>query len=168
MKASYDKAPGSGPGQALEVIAKGCGLEPALVRAIVQVESSGNPRAIRYEPAFYERYVKAGPYPQAEHRLLASSLGLMQIMGLVAREHGFTGELSQLFIPEVGLLYGCLHLARFWERYGASLEDSIAAYNAGSARRLPDGRYVNQEYVGRVLKAFRLLTQTIQGKEGNA
>lgn len=55
MKASFEKA--------LGVIARGCGLKPSLVRAIVQVESSGNPRAIRYEPAFYERYVKGCSYP---------------------------------------------------------------------------------------------------------
>lgn len=159
MKAPYDKAPGSGPGQALGVIARGCGLKPALVRAIVAVESSGNPRAVRYEPAFYERYVKGSKYPQEEHKLLASSLGLLQIMGLVAREHGFTGPLEQLFIPEVNLLYGCLHLARFQAKY-ATLEEVVASYNAGGPRRGPDGRYVNQSYVDRVLKALKLLEQT--------
>lgn len=145
MKASYDRA--------LGVIAKGCGLKPALVRAIVQVESSGDPKAVRYEPAFYERYVKGSSYPQAEHRLLASSLGLMQVMGLVAREHGFCGPLEQLFIPEVNLLYGCLHLARFWERYG-KLEDVVASYNAGSPRKDPDGKYVNWAYVAHVIEEF--------------
>lgn len=145
MKASFEKA--------LDVIARGCGLKPALVWAIVQVESSGDPKAVRYEPAFYECYVKGSSYSQEEHRLLASSLGPMQIMGLVAREHGFCGPLEQLFIPEVSLLYGCLHLARFWERYG-NLEDVVASYNAGSPRKGPDGKYVNWAYVARVMEEF--------------
>lgn len=76
-------------------------------------------------------------------------------MGLVAREHGFSGPLERLFIPEVNLLYGCLHLARFWERYG-NLEDVVASYNAGSPRRGPDGKYVNWAYVARVMEVLKL------------
>ena len=35
------------------------GLEPSLVAAIILVESSGNPYAIRVEPGFWKRYSTA-------------------------------------------------------------------------------------------------------------
>ncbi|PYU32417.1 MAG: lysozyme, partial [Acidobacteria bacterium] len=69
-------------------------LWPELVCAIVEQESAWNPWALRYEPAFYEKYIA----PQiargviadlTEWRARAFSWGLMQVMGQVAREHGF-------------------------------------------------------------------------------
>lgn len=139
--------------KAFNVITKGCDLSPELVRAVIQVESGGNPQAIRYEPAFHKKYVEGSGYPKEDHQLLASSLGIMQVMGLVAREHGFDGDLNALLIPEVGLLYGCIHLAGLQEKH-AALEEVVASYNAGSPRRRKDGRFVNQDYVDKVFKAM--------------
>lgn len=147
MSKPYDKA--------LGVIAKGWGLKPALVRAIVQVESSGNPKAIRYEPAFYEKYTK-GKYPFTESRSLATSWGLMQIMGLVSRELGYEGSLSFLLIPELGLFWGCHKLASISEKH-QNEQEIIAAYNAGSPRRGLDGKFINQEYVDKVLREIASL-----------
>lgn len=139
----------------IDIIARGCSLDTNLVRAIITVESAWNLRAIRYEASFYERYLKNSAYPKEEHRLLASSLGLMQIMGVVAREQGFDGPLENLFIPEVNILYGCILLRKLSQRY-QTLEEIIAAYNAGSATRTPDGCFVNQGYVDKILKAMEL------------
>lgn len=133
----------------LGVIAKGWGLKPSLVRAIVQVESSGNPKAIRYEPAFYERYVKGKGYQATEAHLLSSSWGLLQVVGLVARELGYEEHLSFLLLPELGLFWGCRKLAELATKYPDE-QETIAAYNAGSPRRLKDGTFVNQEYVDKV------------------
>jgi hypothetical protein len=83
-----------------------------------------------------------------------ASWGMLQVMGAVAREHGFRGGyLTELCNPEIGLEYGCLHLAalrkRFYLRWG--WDGVIAAYNAGSPRF--NGRaFDNQQYVDKVRK----------------
>ncbi len=59
-----------------------------------------------------------------------TSLGLMQIMGAVARERGFKGpRLTDLLDPASGLEWGCKHLAALCRRF--DFEDAITAYNGG-------------------------------------
>lgn len=76
----------------------------------------------------------------------------MQVMGVVARELGFDGILTELCDEELGIAYGCKQLVRLkkWQR-GYSESDIIAAYNAGSARFDKQGNYENQSYVDKVL-----------------
>src|SRR5262244_1997825 len=84
-------------------------LDPALVCAVTEQESSWNPWAMRYEPAFFAKYVaplytnnKVGA---SEAYARGFSWGLMQVMGQVAREFGFDGLfLSALCDPEQGLV----------------------------------------------------------------
>jgi soluble lytic murein transglycosylase-like protein len=102
-------------------------LDAALVCAICEQESSWNPWAIRYEPAFFTRYVEpqlsAGQITNTEAQARAFSWGLMQVMGQVAREHNFgaspasnssvsstqtnSASLAQLCDPSAGLEIGC-------------------------------------------------------------
>lgn len=136
-------------------------LPVKLVKAIVKVESGGNPWAIRYEPGFYTRYVAGKRYKtfpgcsyNTEGKMRACSFGLMQIMGQVARELGFDQLfLTELCNPATGLDWGCRKLAQQVERYDSDLESAIAAYNAGSAKRNATGVWQNQEYVDKVRKA---------------
>ena len=95
-----------------------------------------------------------------------TSWGLMQVMGAVARELGHTGPLSDLLDPPTGLFYGCLHLRRFRAKYDI-WPDVIAAYNAGSPRRVAGqiGPYVNQSYVDKVLAAWNNLEVAIPLKD---
>jgi soluble lytic murein transglycosylase-like protein len=97
-------------------------LDAALVCAICEQESEWNPWAIRYEPAFYLRYVApqlaAGQISSTEAQARAFSWGLMQVMGQVAREHSFGAEspkniapLAQLCDPACGLDIGCIVFA---------------------------------------------------------
>ena len=87
-------------------------LDPALVCAIIEQESSWNPHAIRYEPGFRTRYVAPLGLPPTEEIARSISWGLMQVMGQVAREHGFEGKfLSALCDPAIGLDIGCAALA---------------------------------------------------------
>lgn len=84
----------------------------ALVGAIVEQESAWNPHAIRYEPGFRTRYVAPLSLPPTEEIARSISWGLMQVMGQVAREHGFTGKfLSALCDPAIGLDIGCAALS---------------------------------------------------------
>jgi soluble lytic murein transglycosylase-like protein len=133
-----------------------------LVGAIVQTESSGNTWAQRFEPAFLERYVPTAPERfgacsrDTERTQRATSFGLMQIMGQVARELGCTLPfLTQLCEPEIGLDYGCRQLARLRDRHLAKFgwEGVVAAYNAGSPRRDAQGIWENQVYVDKVRAA---------------
>ena len=134
-------------------------VDPDLVRAFIMVESSGDTWAIRTEPGFYKRYVLPLVNSRrirslTEARARSISWGLMQVMGQVAREHGFAGKyLSELCDPEVGIRYGVMHFRKFLDRYGA-LTSAIAAYNAGSAR-YRNGKFVNQDYVDKVLDWHR-------------
>jgi len=88
-------------------------LWPELVCAIVEQESAWNPWALRYEQEFYEKYVapqiaRGAIDDVTESRARAFSWGLMQVMGQVAREHGFASEsLAFLCDPAVGLEIGC-------------------------------------------------------------
>ena len=141
-------------------------LPTALVSAIVMIESSGEPFALRYEPLFFSRYIEKLPGVKAispcsfetERFARATSWGLMQIMGQVARERGFDQPfLSALCDPETGLDYGCRHLAHLTHRYfNGSWPPVIAAYNAGSPR-LVNGQYVNQPYVDKVMAHYERL-----------
>jgi soluble lytic murein transglycosylase-like protein len=73
--------------------AKKCNLDPALVCAVVEQESSWSPWAMRFEPGFLRRYIKP-PVPEAPTTgeiARATSWGLLQIMGQVALEMGFEG-----------------------------------------------------------------------------
>lgn len=130
-------------------------IPPVLVAAIVMVESSGQPHAMRFEPHF--RWLKDPKYyagrlgitVETETALQKMSFGLMQIMGGTARGLGFDGYLTELTNPRENLKWGCQYLAQHFARY--PWHEAIAAYNAGSPR-YEDGRLVNVAYVDKVLK----------------
>jgi soluble lytic murein transglycosylase-like protein len=136
------------------------GLPVGLVHAIVKVESSGNPWAIRYEPGFQRAYLDGKPWRiygavthDTEVVARATSWGLMQVMGQVARERGFEGiYLSELCNPAAGIEYGCRQLKHFEQRHfdAHGWNGVIAAYNAGSPRKDTHNVWVNLQYVHKV------------------
>lgn len=116
----------------IETFAPMYGLDPDVVEALVLVESSGNTDAFRYEPEFYDRYLKdKEPWTHWNRRRISSSYGLCQVMAPVAYELGLTGPPERLFIPEVGLEYGCKKLAAELRWANGDLGKALAAYNAG-------------------------------------
>jgi len=135
-------------------------LSATLIRAISTVESSLDPWKVRYEPSWKyafntQKYAdELGITEQTERSLQSHSWGLMQIMGSVAREHGYTGPLQRLSELDLGLFHGCFHIVKLHMRYNDPT-DIIAAYNAGSAIKGADGKYVNQNYVDRVLALMK-------------
>ena len=130
------------------------GIDPDLIEAFCLVESSDDPDAERFEPDFKKRYIDYMKLDNEEAEGRATSYGLMQIMGQVARELGFKGQFSELFTPEIGLEYSIRHLKHFIDKYNKQgMNHAIAAYNAGSAR-IKGGLFVNQGYVDKVNKAL--------------
>lgn len=115
-------------------------LDPALICAVCEQESSWNPWAMRYEPAFYQRYIQpmfAQPTTEATAR--ATSYGLMQVMGEVARELGFSGPyLSELCDPDTGISFGCKKLAQCLKAQPNTFA-ALMAYNGGG-----NGQYAQQ------------------------
>ena len=141
--------------------AKDHSLDPLLVAAICFVESSFQPESSRYEYRFADHYITNNPkyctLPEEIRVLLATSLGLLQIMGMVANEMGLSVfDLKKLFEPETGLEYGCRYLKKLSGKYGSrGLEALIASYNAGSPRKGPKGNWVNYKYVNKVVKKYQ-------------
>jgi hypothetical protein len=57
----------------------------------------------------------------------------MQVMGQVAREHGFGGKfLSALCEPEAGLETGCTVLAAMIEIAGGDIARALSLWNGGA------------------------------------
>lgn len=114
-------------------IASAHGLDPALVCAIVEQESSGNPWATRYEPAFYAHYISpiAGTMTPTEAYGRAWSWGLMQLMGECARENGYRGDLAQLCDPQTGLDQGCVHFGKKLKAAAGEVAHALQLWNGG-------------------------------------
>lgn len=141
-------------------MAHGADVDTDLVCAIVGVESSWNVWAVRYEPLYAyletpdEWAHKAGVDTPTEIINQKMSWGLMQVMGGVARQYGFTKVLSMLCDPALGLQFGIEHLKSKIRLYGACENDVISAYNAGAPLK-KDGKYKNQDYVDDVSAKLR-------------
>lgn len=120
-------------------------VESKILAAMVFQESKGDACAIRYEPAFFSNYVDgksktelSGHWPTSisnttERIARATSWGLLQVMGQVAREEGFEGEsLAELCRPAIGIEYGAKHLARHLKTYGGDYTKALKRYNGSS------------------------------------
>jgi hypothetical protein len=84
-------------------------VPPALVDAVMAVESSYNPAVIG----------------------LDGEIGLMQVLPSTARMMGFIGTLEQLAQPEINIHYGTEYLAGAWQRAGGDLCTATMKYRAG-------------------------------------
>lgn len=118
------------------------GVSPALVRAVIQVESGGNPRALNTSDP-------------------GSAWGLMQMIPTTARGLGYYGSMSALLDdPALAVDLGTKLLAENLGRTGGNIPDAISAYNGGFRPALgfgrvqADGTYRNQAYVDKVLAAM--------------
>lgn len=142
--------------------AKSFNLDPVLVEAVIEIESAGKPMKVRYEPNWKYLYQvdefakKLGITSDTEKMLQSFSWGLMQVMGSVAREIGFTEDMPALCNPEKNIFYGCKKLKSLCNKYPIQA-DAIAAYNAGIPKVMANGRYFNQQYVDKVTKQMMII-----------
>ena len=103
--------------QELEKAAKESNLDPYLVAGLIRQESEFNPTVISRAHAF----------------------GLMQLVpatgGMLARKEGIVPfNSTMLFDPRVNLKLGTTYLRAQLDRWNGSLEQTLAAYNAGPGR----------------------------------
>lgn len=150
--------------EAIEKWSSQYGLRFTLIQAIMMVETGGNGALYRYEPVFFEKYLKdipveilGGFWPKVvsrdtERNFRAVSWGHMQVMGQTARELGFSMD-SFLYLaePETGIQYGCAYLRQMLNRFQNEIEDpkqlerqAVAAYNGGPGS--PNFKYANKVY----------------------
>ncbi|HEY2400688.1 MAG TPA: lytic transglycosylase domain-containing protein [Steroidobacteraceae bacterium] len=123
--------------QLIEGAARDNRLEPALVAAVMVVESGGDPKAVSRRGA----------------------QGLMQLMPETARKYG----VNDVFDPAQNIRGGARYLHDLAQRYQNDLELILAAYNAGPEAVDRQGRQIPQlhetlAYVPRVIQLYRKLT----------
>jgi soluble lytic murein transglycosylase-like protein len=116
----------------LQEMSQKYGIDPDLARAVMRMESGGNPNAVSS----------------------AGAIGLMQLMPGTARGLGVNPQ-----DPKRNIEGGVKYLAQLADKYDGDYERTLAAYNAGSARvdsydgipPFPE----TQRYVKNVLALYR-------------
>jgi hypothetical protein len=178
----------------LDAAAARSGLELTLLAALVEKESAGETAAWNPEPRYrYFWNVRTGApfrrvselelaakFPPKDFPALAgdpdnewwgqqASWGLTQIMGAVAREHGYAAKYLPALCsdPAANLAIGAAHLAANvrWAsalyvgleggRQAATTRAALAAYNGGRGGNSPTGPLRNAAYADDVLDRYR-------------
>ena len=110
-------------------LAQAHGVNPILVRALIQVESGYRPKA----------------------RSIKGAMGLMQLMPSTARQYNVRNP----YDPTANIAAGVKHLKALLDRWGGAVELALAAYNAGEGavkrfNGMPPYRET-RDYVARIL-----------------
>lgn len=112
--------------------AKESGISFTLLLSIATQESSLRAHAYRFEPAFWERYLKNNPlYHASLPDRVSASYGLFQIMYPTAVDYGFHGEPEELFVPSTNVKFACKILADLLKWSNGDNQKALAAYNGG-------------------------------------
>jgi len=110
------------------------GLDPALLRAVIQAESSYDPFAVSYKGA----------------------IGLMQLMPNTAMRFGVWDP----YDPEQNILGGARYLRELLGLFNSDVQLAVAAYNAGENNVIKYGMKIppfqeTQNYVNKVMSIYR-------------
>lgn len=130
-----------------------------IIIAMICQESGGDRWAVRYEQAFFSRYIASkdrgsllGFIPRetkctlmTEKFLRANSFGLMQIMGETAREIGFKGPLLSLTVPSINVALGCQYFAAKLKQHGGDVDKALLSWNGGGNKKYP---FMVRKWVG--------------------
>jgi len=137
-------------------MAKRYNIPSALILAHIKQESGFDPQAYRAEPQIND-----------------ASYGLMQVLLKTARIFVSDAEAGQMFDPAFNMNVGTAYIAQNLNRYNGNIQDAIAAYNAGTARKNAEGKYTSstgntivQSYVDKVYSNYGKYTEWLsQGAE---
>ena len=94
----------------IDDIAVRSGVDPNIVKAIIQEESGGNPNAIGDN---------------------GESIGLMQIQPKHHKKRMEELGIVSLFDPQENVILGCSILSDLYDKYG-NYEDALSVYNSGN------------------------------------
>ena len=124
--------------------ARSTGLDPALVQAVVAVESAFDPHALSGKGA----------------------IGLMQVLPVTGERYGIRGDTrrsasEKLFDPAINLRVGTRYLRDLLARFENDLSLALAAYNAGEGAVATHDNAVppfaeTRDYVRRVTQVYAL------------
>jgi soluble lytic murein transglycosylase-like protein len=113
------------------------GLDPALACAVAEQESAWNPWAIRYEPAFYQRYEVPQNLTPTEKTARSISWGLFQTMGETVRSAGYKGDMAALCDPTTGIMWGLIVLQKKLTAANQDVNKALLLWNGGSNTAYP-------------------------------
>lgn len=139
-------------------------IVPYMLKAVAFIESSWNPRAYRFEPAYWDRYLKDDPrWAMRDPREVSASYGLCQLMYPTAVAIGFMGLAEELYNPAINIDLGGKYMRllldeawrdkEHWYDFPISAMDvALARYNGGAWRNPNEaGQLRNQGYVDKVM-----------------
>ncbi|MEK6683554.1 MAG: lytic transglycosylase domain-containing protein [Nitrospirota bacterium] len=114
-------------------------VDPALVKAVIKVESDFNPRAVSS----------------------AGAMGLMQLMPATASDL----DVQNPFNPTENISGGVKHLSDLLSRFNSDLTLALAAYHAGAKRVESYGQVPPIEKTHRYIQKVMAAYKTYRGKE---
>jgi soluble lytic murein transglycosylase-like protein len=112
------------------------------IKAFIQTESSGNPKAYRAEPKIDD-----------------GSYGLGQLLLKTARGLGFTGLPVELFDPTMNIDLTTKLIAQLRDKYGENISRVYSAYNSGRPDLYKTSSQVKTN-VDHLLANFKLVLQS--------
>lgn len=130
------------------------GVPASLIMGHIKQESSFNPLAYRAEPSIND-----------------ASYGMMQLLLNTAKTLDTNVTVEKLYNPGYNIDLGTKYISQNLKRYPNDIQSAIAAYNAGSAYKTQDGKYISksgndvQKYVDNVYKNMQVYENWIKGGE---
>jgi soluble lytic murein transglycosylase-like protein len=88
----------------------------------------------------------------SEGKVWDTSWGMMQLLVGTAKTLDANTTVEKLLDPVYNIDLGAKYISQNLVRYKGNIQDAIAAYNAGSARKDAQGRYINSKGVPNVQK----------------
>jgi len=113
-------------------------VDPALIAAIAEQESTWNPNAYRYEPKIND-----------------SSYGLMQTLYTTAQGMGYSGAPEGLYNPETSIDYGSKYISQMLKANNNDPRLALAAYNGGPGA-VSNGQILSSiDYSNKVMARYK-------------